>query len=148
MTSYVSVDLRRLVESRAHHVCEYCLIHEDDTYFGCQVEHITSEKHGGQTEAANLAYACAVCNRAKGTDLGTVLRSNELTRFYNPRTDRWLDHFSLSGGVIQFKSAIGEATSKIFRFNQAERILERETLQFIGRYPTVEATELLRKDLP
>lgn len=43
MTSYVSLELRRLVESRAHGVCEYCLIHEDDTYFGCQVEHIISE---------------------------------------------------------------------------------------------------------
>lgn len=28
MTSYVSVDLRRLVESRANRLCEYCLLHE------------------------------------------------------------------------------------------------------------------------
>ena len=47
MTSYVSADLRRLVEARANRVCKYCLIHEDDTYFGCQVEHIIAEKHGG-----------------------------------------------------------------------------------------------------
>ena len=40
MTSYVRAELRRLVESRARRLCEYCLIHEDDTYLGCQVDHI------------------------------------------------------------------------------------------------------------
>jgi len=37
MPSYVSADLRRLVESRTNHLCEYCLIHEDDTYLGLNV---------------------------------------------------------------------------------------------------------------
>ena len=32
---------------RAYHVCEYRLIHEDDTFWGCQVDHIISPKHGG-----------------------------------------------------------------------------------------------------
>jgi 5-methylcytosine-specific restriction endonuclease McrA len=69
MTSYISADLRQLVASRAAHRCEYCLIDEDDTYLGCQVDHIISEKHGGPTLADNLAYACAFCNRAKGSDM-------------------------------------------------------------------------------
>ena len=50
MTSYVDASLRRLVESRANHLCEYCLIHEDDTYLGCQVDHVIAEKHGGPGE--------------------------------------------------------------------------------------------------
>ena len=54
MTSYVSTDLRQLVESRASHLCEYCLIHQDDTYLGCQVDHVIAEKHGGPTTAENL----------------------------------------------------------------------------------------------
>ena len=49
MTSYVPAALRRLVAGRAGDVCEYCLIDQDDTYFGCEVEHIISEKHGGFT---------------------------------------------------------------------------------------------------
>ena len=36
--SYVSTALRQLVRARAKRVCEYCLIHEEDTYFGCQVQ--------------------------------------------------------------------------------------------------------------
>ena len=54
MSSYISSDLRELVAERAEYLCEYCLIHEDDTHFGCQVDHIISVKHGGPTTAGNL----------------------------------------------------------------------------------------------
>jgi hypothetical protein len=47
MSSYVSPILRKRVIDRADHVCEYCLIHEDDTFLGCQIEHIINEKHDG-----------------------------------------------------------------------------------------------------
>ena len=43
MTSYVSAELRRLVAARANGVCEYCLIHETDTWLGCQIDHVISE---------------------------------------------------------------------------------------------------------
>lgn len=42
MASEVSERLRRQVAERAYHVCEYCLIHEDDTFWGSQVDHIIS----------------------------------------------------------------------------------------------------------
>lgn len=144
MTSYVSVELRRLVESRADHLCEYCLIHEDDTFLGCQVDHIISEKHGGQTDAGNLCLACAFCNRAKGTDVGSIATSNgQFVRFFNPRLDRWSDHFVIDGVMIEHRTAIGEATSKILEFNSIERIVEREAMQRIGRYPPEEAAKLI-----
>ena len=38
MASDVSERLRREVAERAYHVCEYCLVHEDDTFWGCQVD--------------------------------------------------------------------------------------------------------------
>jgi HNH endonuclease len=53
MSSYISPALRRLVATRAEYLCENCLIHEDDTFFGCEVDHIISEKHGGQTAEIN-----------------------------------------------------------------------------------------------
>jgi hypothetical protein len=40
MSSYVSAALRRLVIARADALCEYCLLHEDDAVFGCEVDHI------------------------------------------------------------------------------------------------------------
>jgi hypothetical protein len=135
MTSYVSAELRRHVEQRAGRRCEYCLIHEVDTYLGCQVDHIIAEKHGGLTKADNLCYACAFCNRSKGTDLGSLTPdSGELTRFFNPRTDVWDEHFELDGSHIASRTAIGEVTAIILGFNTTERILERELLQLSGRY--------------
>jgi 5-methylcytosine-specific restriction endonuclease McrA len=62
MSSYISEAFRRLVVARAEGLCEYCLIHEEDTYFGCEVDHIISRKHGGPTEPDNLAFACSFCN--------------------------------------------------------------------------------------
>lgn len=137
MSSYVPVALRRLVRGRADSLCEYCLIHEDDAFFGCEVDHIISEKHAGQTEADNLSYACAFCNRAKGSDIGSLaFASGTFTRFFNPRTDAWAGHFSLDEVRISPLSDIGDVTVRILDFNSPDRLLEREALRVIGRYPT------------
>jgi hypothetical protein len=125
MGSSISDELRSNVAWRANHRCEYCLIHEDDTYFGCEVDHIISVKHGGPTEFENLAYACLICNRHKGSDLGSLR---------NPRVDRWHDHFRLGGAVIQPLTDIGEVTARIFGFNAPERIIERQALMRAGRF--------------
>ncbi len=69
MSSYVSADLRRLVTSRAQSLCEYCLIHEDDTYLGCQVDHVISEKHGGPTELENPAERASPDLHLQGRNL-------------------------------------------------------------------------------
>ena len=98
--SYIGVELRRLVAERAGRLCEYCPIREDDTYFGCEVDHVISEKHGGPTEAGNLAYACLPCNRHKGSDVGSIAASGGFRRFFNPRADRWADHFRLDESAI------------------------------------------------
>ena len=140
MRSYLSDDLRRLVAKHANFLCEYCLVHEDDTYFGCEVDHIISVKHGGSTTADNLAYACFFCNRDKGSDIGSIVwETNKFVRFYNPRTDRWADHFKLNGMVIEPLTNIGQVTARILGFNDSERILEREELADLDRYPTASA---------
>ena len=135
MSSFISDELRRIVASRAGFLCEYCLIHEDETFFGCEVDHVISRKHGGLT-AENLAYACLICNRPKGTDLGSILESGgPLTRFFDPRRDSWNDHFRYDGATILSLTEIGEVTARIFGFNDTERVLERATLIAVGRYP-------------
>jgi hypothetical protein len=134
--TYIPVELRRLVISRADHRCEYCHIHEDDTYFGCEVDHVISEKHGGPTVTENLAYACLVCNRNKGSDLGSMLEpGGALIRFFNPRVDTWSEHFTHDGVLIKPLGPIGQVTERIFRFNEIERLMEREALRAVDRYP-------------
>jgi hypothetical protein len=138
--TYVNAELRRQVAARAERICEYCLIAEDDAFLGCAVDHIISEKHGGQTAADNLAFACVFCNRAKGSDVGSLdTSSSEFVRFFNPRTDIWPHHFRVAGNRIEGVTAIGRATARILRFNDWERVLERAELIEIARYPSAEA---------
>jgi len=147
MTTYVRTELRRLVESRARRTCEYCLIHEDDTYLGCQVDHVIAEKHGGATAEDNLSYACTCCNRAKGSDVGSIaVGTGEFVRLFNPRTDRWGEHFRLNGAVIESRTAIGEATIRLLGMNEPERILERRALREAKRYPPPTTNEHLPGD--
>jgi hypothetical protein len=144
MSSYVSAGLRRQVAERANFLCEYCLIHEEDTFYGCQVDHIISEKHGGASVFDNLAYACASCNQAKGSDIGSLATdSDELTRFFNPRVDRWSEHFRFKDFSIVGTSRIGDATARILGFNSKPRIAERRLLYRFGRNPSPRATALM-----
>ena len=137
----IGAELRRLVVDRAEGLCEYCLIHEDDTVFGCHVDHVISLKHGGPTDAGNLAVACVFCNRAKGSDIGSVLQPLEpssFVRLFHPRRDAWSAHFALDAdGVTMVPlTDVGAVTVRLLGINQAERLLEREALAATGRYPS------------
>lgn len=104
--------------------------------------YIISVKHGGETTADNLAYACIFCNLQKGTDLGSIVwRTGELVRFFNPRRDFWREHFRLDEAAIQPKTDIGEVTARILEFNHNERIRERQILIEVGAYPSPAAQQ-------
>lgn len=140
MGNRINAGLRRLVESRAGFVCEYCLIHANDTYAGCQVDHVISEKHGGPTVLANLALACSFCNRHKGSDVGSIDKATgKFVRLFNPRTDEWDDHFQLVGVRFAWKTARGEATVRLLKVNHPLRIEERRILKRQGKYPSADA---------
>jgi len=139
MSRSISPDLRQQVATRADFLCEYCLIAEADTFFGCEIEHIISLKHGGSSTPDNLAYACVFCNRHKGTDIGSISESGEFSRLFNPRTDHWIDHFQLVGIRIEPLTTAGEVTARILQFNHSDQVLEREALNIVGRYPNKSA---------
>ena len=144
MSGYVSAELRRLVQLRARNVCEYCLIHHSDTYLGCQIDHVISEKHGGMTLEDNLAYACTFCNRSKGSDLGSISEfTRQLVPFYNPRKQKWSDHFQIRDTAIEAITPTGEVTARILGFNMIERQFERKELSSLGRYPSDNAIQII-----
>ena len=102
---------------------------EEDVFYRHQIDHVISLKHDGETVPENLAYACFPCNNSKGTDIGTVLLPNKIfSRLYNPRSDNWNEHFEIDAGVIYSKSIIGDATLKILKFNEIDRVIERNIL--------------------
>lgn len=140
MSGELNNQLRRLVAERAYHVCEYCLIHEDDTFWGCQVDHIISRRHEGPSTAENLAFACFWCNNRKGTDVAALVgQPPRPVRLFHPREDRWFGHFALDQVRIEPHSEVGEATVKHLSLNESARLKERLTLADTGRYPTIEA---------
>ncbi|MEM8523888.1 MAG: HNH endonuclease [Bacteroidota bacterium] len=49
MSRYISETLKKEVFKRAKNCCEYCLLHQEDSYYTFQIDHIISIKHGGQT---------------------------------------------------------------------------------------------------
>ncbi len=136
MSSYVPVTYRKIVIERAESCCEYCLIHQEDAFLSFEIDHIISEKHGGETAIDNLAYTCFYCNRFKGSDIGSVLLPEmNFIRFYHPRIDVWSEHFELEDAIIHPKTDIGKITAKILKFNEVERIMERQLLIQLERYP-------------
>jgi 5-methylcytosine-specific restriction endonuclease McrA len=56
--SYISPALRQLVTERAYGRCEYCHFPQEAALLAFEMEHIIAEKHGGASEAQNLALAC------------------------------------------------------------------------------------------
>ena len=144
MAKWISPELRQIVAARASLLCEYCLVAEVDTFYGCEVDHIISLKHGGSSEADNLAYACSLCNRSKGSNIGSISRTGEFTRFFNPRKDRWSEHFLLQNAMIRPLTPIGEVTANILEFNNSARLHEREEMIRFGKYPGEAASALMK----
>jgi len=135
MTGRPTRRLREDVRRRASSRCEYCLIHEDDSYARHQLDHITAVRHGGETTLQNLALACFLCNRYKGSDVAALDPSTgEVVRLFDPRRQQWKDHFTLRGALIVPLSATGRATISLLRFNAPERVIERRELLQAGRY--------------
>ncbi|MEM9887408.1 MAG: HNH endonuclease signature motif containing protein [Bacteroidota bacterium] len=136
MSRYVPKATRRLVIKRAFLLCEYCLLHESQSYLGHEIDHIKSIKHGGDNQADNLAYACYYCNQYKGSDIGTALPpSEEYVRFYHPRKDKWKVHFELGGSLIVPLTKQSQATVKILKLNHPDRLIERQIWLDTSRYP-------------
>ena len=129
-------DRARRVRRRARSRCEYCRIPQSAVRFRHQVDHIIAEQHEGGDEPSNLALACAHCNRHKGPNLsGLDPVTRELTRLYNPRRDRWREHFAWQGAVLVGLTAVGRTTIQVLAINDREMVEAREMLIAEGRFP-------------
>ncbi|MCF2971516.1 HNH endonuclease [Synechococcus sp. Nb3U1] len=121
--------LRRQVEERAKHRCEYCLLPNSLSFYPHEVDHIIALKHSGSTNAENLAYACWRCNRYKGTDLGSFdPETGAFSFLFNPRTQQWSDHFRWQDARINGITPEGRTTVYLLKLNSHERIAERQRL--------------------
>jgi hypothetical protein len=131
--TYIPAALRRLVRERAGDRCEYCLIPEFVSFVPHWIDHVVAEKHGGKTDAENLANSRVLCNQRKGTDLSSIdPETGQVVTLFHPRRDRWADHFRVVGGRIEPLTATGRVTERLLQFNHPDRIEEREQLVATG----------------
>lgn len=124
--TWISAVLKRLVASRAGDRCEYCRIPAQLTLLGMAVDHVIAEKHGGLTDEANLALSCVPCNLHKGTDIASMNPPDTaIVRLFNPRTDKWNEHFRFLDGRIEGLTPEGIVTARLLQFNRPDRVAER-----------------------
>ena len=126
--------LQQFVWQRAGYRCEYCHVLAEIALLPFQIDHIIAEKHGGPTTAENLALSCERCNSHKGPNIAGYLEGNHVPLF-NPRQDRWVDHFAWSGPVLVGKTPVGTVTIAVLAINLPYRIALRAALIEEGSFP-------------
>ena len=127
--------LRPHVRARAQGRCEYCHLPEEADFAHYEIDHVIAEQHGDQTALENLAYACFDCNKRKGPNIASVdPQTGARTWLFNPRTDRWDNHFRLNAdGTITGLTADGRATARLLALNAPDRVQDRADLLEAGR---------------
>jgi hypothetical protein len=130
--------LDEFVRTRADHRCEYCQASEWLTGQRYHVDHILPRKLGGETVAANLCLACPACNahkrdKTEGVDPAT----NEPMPLFNPRTQRWHDHFAWSEDGLEIigLTSCGRATVTVLKFNRPLALSSRAVWISVNRHP-------------
>ena len=128
--------VKEMVRRRAGDRCEYCRIDQAYTTFTHQIDHIRALKHNGSDSLENLCLSCFACNNAKGTDpAGFDPATDQLTRLFNPRIDRWAEHFHYEGPTLVGLTPIGRTTLVVLDMNEAACLEQRENLIVVGLFP-------------
>jgi 5-methylcytosine-specific restriction endonuclease McrA len=114
---------RQSIRRRARDRCEYCRLRQADAPFlKHQIEHIIPRQHGGSDQLSNLALACYRCNKYKGPNLSAFdPQTGRVVRLFNPRRQRWAEHFVLRGVLLLGRTATGRATVELLRMNAPRR---------------------------
>jgi HNH endonuclease len=130
--------IRTFVYRRALGRCEYCRSPAAFAHQSFSLEHVIPSSRQGSDSPDNLALSCQGCNnhkysRTKARD--TV--SDEDVRLFNPRRDRWQDHFAWSndGTRIFGLTATGRATVDALKLNRTALVNLRRILVQAGEHP-------------
>ncbi len=130
--------LREFVRQRANYLCEYCQTNERWQYVRFTIDHIVPLNAGGSDHPENLALACFHCNRRKSNEQSSVdPLTNEDVPLFNPRIQRWTDHFHWTdnGLKVEATTAAGRATIGLLEMNRPRVLDIRRADVEAGRHP-------------
>jgi hypothetical protein len=124
---YLPEEIDQRVRAAAQNRCGYCLSPQHLVMARLEIEHIIPLAHGGSTDEANLWLACPLCNRYKGDKTSSLDPATGLeTSLFNPRTQKWSDHFRWSPDGVQIigLTATGRATVSLLHLGDDPTALE------------------------
>lgn len=136
--SHISQALREEVAAEAGYRCGYCLTPQSFTAMPMHVEHIIPIAAGGTSEKDNLWLACPLCNGHKGARThGVDPKTGESVPLFNPRRQRWHDHFRWSedGTRIIGLTPTGRATVNTLQMNNDYLVRARRRWVAVGWHP-------------
>lgn len=139
----VTAEERRYVTERARECCEYCRSQLRFAMQAFSVEHVEPRSREGETEIDNLALSCQGCNNHKYTKTeGRDPITGERTPLYNPRRQKWSDHFCWSADFTQVigLTSTGRATVEVLQLNRVGLVNLRSVLYAAGEHPPSQAT--------
>ncbi len=128
--------IKQLVRARAEYLCEYCHSPERLSANRFTVDHVLPRSLQGSDDIDNLALACRRCNERRYNFMtGTDPETQETVQIFNPRLQRWAEHFIwVNGGVvIQGITPIGRATCVRLDLND-ERYPEEDSIQATRKF--------------
>jgi len=141
--SSVPVELRRLVVERAANRCEYCHLSQLGQEATFHVDHVTPVAARGKTVVKNLALACVSCSLRKAArETAIDPETDHEVALFNPRRDRWSDHFRWEGVYLVGLSASGRATIHALSMNRPLILAIREEEAALGRHAGAEGAGL------
>jgi 5-methylcytosine-specific restriction endonuclease McrA len=129
--------LRDQVIKRANGYCEYCQAEMEIIIF-INIDHIQPESEGGKTTEDNLCLTCPTCNNAKSAhQTGIDPTTNTVHSLFNPRIQRWSDHFQWNATFTQItgKTAVGRATINRLEMNRPLMLAARRRWRRAGWSP-------------
>lgn len=140
MSGYIPASLRAEVIKRANDRCEYCLLAQTGQAAKFHIDHVVPVTSGGQTTSDNLALACVSCSLRKAAKLyATDPVTTKAVTVFNPRQQRWTEHFSWEGFFIVGLTPTGRATVEPLNMNRALMVAIREEEALLGRHPASSA---------
>ncbi len=120
MSVYIPVSLRNQIREFDRNRCRYCQRRETLSGIPMTFDHIHPLSKGGVTSFENVCLACRACNEFKG-DCVTAqdLFIQEIVPLFNPRTQKWHDHFSWGddGTRVEGKTSVGRVTVFTLQMN-------------------------------
>jgi len=126
-------DTVRLVEKRSGGRCEYCRMAKILQRAPYHVEHTLPTSKGGTDDFENLAWSCAACNLSKSNRTQLVdPETGQAVPVFNPRTDRWEDHFMFEGYRLMGRTPVGRALIAGLDLNDIQRLLIRQVEHLLG----------------